>query len=301
MKERIWLSNYDLDDIRGGAEILGNQFCRAMKLKYISAKKLGVSDSESMDKKLIHMPIELIVYNSTNCWSRKPKADLSIAVCCENFGVEALCLNDDRFNEMKTNEWNRQQKSLKNADKIITLSKQEKIYFEHDGFNTKIIEPYIDLDSFYPKSVERENKLMALFVGRAHPRKGFDIVTELADRFPNIIFANVVDGTLLIEDLNDLYNQADFLLMPSRYESFGFIFAEALATNLPIISSRVGLFGQWQPEEFGIFPKEITVDAFAEAIKSFDRSEFDKSRELAELRFNYERFKGECNDLLSNG
>lgn len=300
MKERIWLSNYSLDDIRGGTEIVGTQYCRAMKLKYFSAGKVGVV-FEDLDKFVNRRDMELIVYNSTNGYEEKFNANKSITVCCENFKTESESLNDKQFRDFKMLQWSRQIKSLNNADKIITLSRGEQKAFEEDGFKSTVIEPYVDLDAFYPKKVVTPPKVQALFVGRKHMRKGYDIILELEKLFPEINFIKVVDGNLSTEELNNLYNEVTFLIMPSRYESFGFIYAEALATNLPIISSRVGMFKDWQPDEYGIFPKDITVEAFEDAIAhEFSRHNFKKSRDLAYKRFSYDRFRRDCDDLLNN-
>jgi len=304
MGERLWVSNYSLDDVSGGAEVLGSQFCKAMKLKYMSRSKMGVNTSEEMDERLSKMPIDLLVYNSTNCWSRKPRTNKSIAVCCEHFDKESKCLDNQEFKISKAKEWLLQRKALENADKIISISEGEYISFRKSGFKTIIIEPYIDLETFRPnkKITRKRENLIALFIGRNHSRKGYDIVIELQKRFSNINFLIQTTGNLTNEVINDLYNMADFLIMPSRYESFGYIYAEALATNLPIISSRVGLFETWQPEQYGIFPKEITVDAFEDAINEFisGKRPFANSRELAEQRFSYKRFKEDCDGLLSN-
>ncbi|PZR96680.1 MAG: glycosyltransferase family 1 protein [Candidatus Chloroheliales bacterium] len=42
------------------------------------------------------------------------------------------------------------------------------------------------------------------------------------------------------ERLRDYYNAADAVLMPSRYESFGMVAVEAMASGTPVIASRVG-------------------------------------------------------------
>lgn len=314
MKERIWLSNYSLDDIQGGTEIVGEQYCRSLKLKYLSARRMGISPFDTgagfarnnviladlMSKKLERYDIDLLFYNSLNCWSQKAKAEKSIAVCCENFRVESECMNDTDFSQGKLIDWDYQKKALSNADKIITLSKGEQEAFEKDGFKSMIIEPYLNLESFYPKDIVKKEPT-AIFVGRRHPRKGYDIVLELEKRLPGLKFIKVTDGNISTEALNDLYNQSHFMIMPSRYESFGFIYAEALATNLPIISSRVGLFSDWQPDEYGIFPKETTVDAFEDAIlHELPKHTFKSSRKLAEERFSFNRFRRETNDFVNN-
>lgn len=300
MGERMWVSNLGIDDISGGAEVLGTEFCKAMKLKYMSARKFGVNTSPDIDIRLKDVSLDLLVYNSTNCATAKPDAKRSIAVCCENFKKESVCLGVEEFRKMKLLEWEFQQKSLRNADKIVTISKGEHDSFLSDGFKSTMIEPYVDLDSFYPKTTEKYPKKTALFIGRAHNRKGYDIVLELHKLHPEITFMIHTGGFLTTDALNDMYNVADFLIMPSRYESFGFIYAEALATNLPIISSRVGVFETWQPEDHGIFPEEISVESFSKTINEFGKREFQKSRGLAEKRFSYDRFKGECDDLLNN-
>jgi D-inositol-3-phosphate glycosyltransferase len=43
------------------------------------------------------------------------------------------------------------------------------------------------------------------------------------------------------EDLPDYYRAADFLVLPSHYESFGLVVLEALACGTPVVATRVGV------------------------------------------------------------
>jgi len=318
MKERWWLSNFSPMDLTGGTELSAEKYCRILNLKYMSASKLGIRRlpgtafgwdiAKEIDDVLSDVSLEFIMYNSVNCWSRKPNADKSICICNENFNREAKSVSDSRFVKLKLDEWSYQKKAVANADKVITVSRQEHDYLLEDvGIESDILESSTRLDLFFPMDKKRArtelglpiDKKIFLFVGRRHIRKGYDIILELAKLHPEYIFVNIVGdlpgakpknieetGNVADEDMNLFYNSADYLLAPSRYESFGLMFTEALATNTPIIGSRVGIAHDI-PEAYGIFLDEITTEAFNKALDSSNRS-FEPGRALAEKRFSYE-------------
>jgi glycosyltransferase involved in cell wall biosynthesis len=314
MGERLWVSHYSLDDITGGTEVLGGQFSRAMGLKYMSARKVGATrehfwdTSRAMDDWIRGIPdIDVLVRNSTigtTFGEAGPNANIDIVVCCENFRAEGEAvehLSQELYaHKMKDHE--RQMRAVDSADTVVVISNGEAMEFIKDGVSPnriRIIEPHVDLEIFKPG--DEKVPRTAIFVGRKHIRKGWDIVEELTARFPDISFRTLTDGYFTQEYVAGEYERADFLIMPSRYESFGFIYAEALACNLPIVSSRVGLFKTWQPSQYGVFPEEITTDAFVEAIERFySIDEFADSRALAVEFYSKERFKEDCNALLSD-
>ena len=47
-------------------------------------------------------------------------------------------------------------------------------------------------------------------------------------------------GSVTHEQIGAYYNAADVVVMPSRYESFGLVAAEAMASGVPVVASRVG-------------------------------------------------------------
>ena len=318
MNKRVLISNYTVDDVIGGSEMMAPNYCRVLKLKHLSATKFGITDPESwhmselLDSKLDQMDFDFCLYYSTNCSARKNKHEkTAIALCNENFMVEAESMkevNDDFYRRRVFTDWVNQQLSIKYADRIMVVSEYEKNNFAKFGFETSVLESCIDLELFKPMSKEEaryklglsQDDKIALFIGRKHPRKGWDIIQKLMERSPDWKFVNITDGLLSNEDINMCYNSADVFIGPSRYESFGLVYAQALATNLPVIASRVGIFGTWQPKEYGIFPETVAYEAFKDAIDSFSDLTFAKSRELAEKKYSFERFEKDalrlCND-----
>lgn len=136
------------------------------------------------------------------------------------------------------------------------------------GVNLGLFRP---LDKATAKSaLGLSGKKVVLFVGRLVPLKGVDILVEATARLPvtlnsqvvvvggqgegdrelrrlrwlaeelglngRVRFDRAVDHRLLVV----YYSAADVCVIPSHYESFGLVAAEALACGTPVIASKVG-------------------------------------------------------------
>lgn len=132
----------------------------------------------------------------------------------------------------------------------------------------------VDLESFRPAQpgerdlLRRELGLpggpIALFVGQLIERKGISVLLSAW----RLVAESLQDASLLIvgdtgvareavgrnenlevrirflgvrRDVPQLMRAADLLVLPSRNESFGNVFIEALATGLPVVASRTGI------------------------------------------------------------
>ena len=149
-------------------------------------------------------------------------------------------------------------------DAILSVSATQRQYIDPliPKHKIQIIPNGIDLDPFQnskdAKSKNTENTI--LFLGRLEPRKGVMdallVAQNLKDRLPfkmivagdgpqmqfakafaethqlsNVTFL----GKVTDEEKYDLMNQADLLIVPSRYgESFGIILLESMAAGLPM-------------------------------------------------------------------
>jgi glycogen synthase len=162
-----------------------------------------------------------------------------------------------------------------------------------DLLNVALSSPYPDDDA----------TVRLLFVGRAEARKGFAelmgavelLATEAGDgRLPafhlDLLGVPTADlpadlsaaarshvtawGRMQDETLHDLYRQAHAVAAPSRYESFGLVYQEAIAFGRPVIASAqdpsarefIGASGA------GLLADETTPSAIAAALRSVIQS-----------------------------
>ena len=112
-----------------------------------------------------------------------------------------------------------------------------------------IVRPPIDRKSFKTKTSREYVTLVNLT-----PEKGVDIFYELAKRLPDVKFlavrggyykhlqreidlknVTVIDNTPNMRD--DVYAKSRVVLMPSTYESFGMVAAEAIVSGIPVIAT----------------------------------------------------------------
>ena len=327
------MSHFSPGEIIGGTETLGSQFSRTMGLKYMSARKIGATAdsffglSAGMDAWLNKIPeIELLVRNSTlGSTLTKHNIDRDIVVCCENFRAEAASMKDSdaEFYEEKTKAFEFQKACLDNAGNMITISPNEKELFKTDGYKSTVIEPHIDANVFLPRDVSVARKILGLpfdkqvvlYVGRVHKRKGFDIVVDVANEFPDVDFMFVTppfetsilknDNYRVCEDLTTemlaiYYNAANLLLAPSRYESFGYIFAEALASGIPVVSGKVGVMADEILQRYGTIVDDINSKTVIKAVEKQLASETVVDVDYVKTRFGEDRFVRDCDDIINN-
>ncbi|MEM3341489.1 MAG: glycosyltransferase family 4 protein [Thermoplasmata archaeon] len=115
----------------------------------------------------------------------------------------------------------------------------------------------------FKKYFQLDNKVIGLFVGRLDRRKGLDILINAvrqlpqdfvfiligddAEGFGNLINNNVElkNKLLVLGKVDDIKKRisfavADFFVLPTRWENFPLSIIEAMAWELPIISTRIG-------------------------------------------------------------
>jgi len=94
------------------------------------------------------------------------------------------------------------------------------------------------------------NKVLALFVGRLVPKKGFDKLIASVSNDYTIVFAGgaippqyetnsglIFLGPLTQEELAEVYKACDIFVLPSEGEGFPLSIQEAMASGLPIITT----------------------------------------------------------------
>ncbi|NOZ91870.1 glycosyltransferase [bacterium 3DAC] len=144
------------------------------------------------------------------------------------------------------------------------LASEVKKYY---GYNTIVISNGVDTGIFHKLSTNDKKFLYAkwnvqadkptiVFVGRWNKRKGADVVEYIAEHLPHVqviavlgygevkenMASNItVFSQLNHTEINEIYNLADIVLYPSRYEPFGYVTAEGWSAGTPVITTPMGL------------------------------------------------------------
>ena len=202
--------------------------------------------------------------------------------------------------------------SLAYADKIITVSEaiDNQLISISPGIRNKIstIPNLIDIDFFTPPSIPRQKQpFVFLGFGILEDVKGFDILIEA---FANFVKKNEGEFFLRIggrgskfrklqalsrkfgvEDLVTLHGYvprievkremelANLFILPSRFEAFGVVLIEAMATGCPVISTFSG------------GPESIVKEHSGILVQPDDPVELEKAME--QIYLNYAKYNPE--------
>jgi glycosyltransferase involved in cell wall biosynthesis len=172
--------------------------------------------------------------------------------------------------------------------------KQELINIGINENKIKVVLNGVDIDEFKPISQERnqfglpENVDLALFVGEFKTnRKNLDTVLKALVNVPSLhlaVVGSIEDSPypqlakqLELEervhflgyrsDIAKIMQAVDFFVFPSRYEPFGMVVSEAMASGLPVITTAVsGVAAIITPECGIVLPDSEDILALTNAM-----------------------------------
>ena len=172
-------------------------------------------------------------------------------------------------------------KILKNAERVIFISPKYKEFVLNNLLDDKTKRIIIDkvvvlpngINSFWIKNkfYKEKNytkKLKILYIGNIDENKnlittcqaiellkydGFEIVYTVVGKINDKKIFNILEGKeyfnylgiLNKEELINIYRDNDIFIMPSRKETFGLVYAEAMSQDLPVIYSKNQGFDGW--------------------------------------------------------
>lgn len=191
----------------------------------------------------------------------------------------------------------------------LTPSKETEKYIHSKGITrTKIFTRGIDFECFHPnhrndslrKSLNIEEKIVLLYVGRVSPEKGLSLLREsmirlnekyndrialivtgegpmlpelMATMPKNVIFTGYKQG----HELAEIYASSDIFAFPSGFETFGNVVLEAMASGIPVVGvSKGGVMESIIPHRTGLLAKPDDVDSFT--------AQLDEMIQNAEMR-----------------
>lgn len=218
---------------------------------------------------------------------------------------------------------------LPKFDSIVAVSEGVKESFTkyYNVKGVKVIENYIDTNKIvnYGKEKGKDlNKKDMNFVclGRLHSVKGYDrlinIIGELKNNneLPNnfrlriygdgpeknkltelIKTNNLIDEVILMGRVNNPYKEvkeADLLLLPSYYESFGIVIVEAMTLNVPVLACRTAATDKLINNKVN----GLIVDNNYESLKSGLKYLIDNPDVIKKYKSNLNNYKYDNNKIL---
>lgn len=80
-------------------------------------------------------------------------------------------------------------------------------------------------------------------------------------------------GEVSSDELDVIYSQASIFALATRFEGYGMVFGEAMASGLPIVSCRTGAVPDTVPEGAAILVESDDAESFAEALSKILENE----------------------------
>lgn len=190
----------------------------------------------------------------------------------------------------------------KKAKEVVSLSEGLKKTALRTAVKQKIlvIPNGVEGDLFVPSKEKQEGgrTLKLITVSRLINRKGIDhtlrALAELSDEditlmvvgtgsyeetLKNLCSELKLDDKVTFygycprEELFKLYGKSDVFILPSLVESFGLVFAEAMACGLPLIGGRTGGVPELVKEENGILVEPCNIGEIKKAILDMKNNE----------------------------
>lgn len=167
----------------------------------------------------------------------------------------------------------------------------------------------VDVNFFSPSDVQED---FALAVGRLEEEKGFDLLINALMNVPDLKVRIVGSGSARNklhdqirkagienrvsftgeasrDDVRKLMQKCKFLILPSKYETFGNVLLEAMACGKPVVATRCGGPEEIVTSELG-YLSAIDLDDLAQKISEMNAQfeQFDASelRKIIETRFS---------------
>ena len=247
----------------------------------------GAGNAGAAVKRLLHIPLVITEHSSkvlnaqspSNCKysiSAYEEADVVLSVGTrlsakiQSFGINNILtvpniIDTDKFRIIE--ERDEQQYTYISVGHLIASKNQSDLICAFARINT-------------------DHDLKLIIVGEGEEKQKLIALSEKLSSQNSIIFIDRIDN----DKLPIALNKANCFVLPSLYETFGVVYAEAISCGIPAISYKNGGTDDIIIEGVGIITQENSIDALAEAMKKV----------LTDERFGKETFLKTMSNIYSD-
>ena len=218
------------------------------------------------------------------------------------------------------------------VDQLLTVSRAAQSALKRHFNQDALVVYNMVNDTFsYLNSEHTSNKIKFIATGSLIHRKGYDLLIDafaklqlpatqwelniigtgnehdnLAKRISNANLSENIHllGSRTASEIATMLNQSDVFVLPSRMETFGVVYIEALACGLPVIATPCGGPEEFITEQNGLLVPIEDVEALSEAIKQMFYHHQEYNRQAiandCKARFSSEVIAKQLTDIFED-
>ena len=221
-------------------------------------------------------------------------------------------------------------KSYYKADSVLAVSTAlASVIRKNFNINVKVIPNVIDLKKFdFFKKEKSQNCFKYISAANLTHGKGMDVLINAFSKlkYSNIELNILGDGPERVklqqlaqdlgisnkvkfwgrytrEEFNEYLQNSDCFVLASRFETFGVVYAEAMATGTPVIATRCGGPEDFVNNEVGLLVDVDNVDALSEAMDYMYHNSAgfnaQKIRDYVVSKFSPSQIAKQCEEVYS--
>lgn len=178
------------------------------------------------------------------------------------------------------------------------------------GIDTELFKPMDkgEMRSKYLSEIDLSKyKAVGVWNGAFNPVKNWQIMAELIHKHQDIFWIIIMKHPEVSEPklsnltifndvpyntIPELLNCADFYICVSQFESFGLCGIEAASCDIPVISTKTGVFKDWNPGDIGLFP-DTSIPQISRAINMITKEsvKFSPRKKIYQKGFTLDAWK----------
>jgi glycosyltransferase involved in cell wall biosynthesis len=158
-------------------------------------------------------------------------------------------VRDDKSDWLKKLAYLKQpkRKALEMADAVVSVNKPIPRMLDYQG-DYEVIAPGVDLELFKPLDrrqcrerlgLPAQDRVLLFPADPVNPFKGFQLVKKSIENLPYQVHV-ITGGKILHEEMPFYMNAADAVVQLSEFEASPMVIKEAMAVNVPMVSTDAG-------------------------------------------------------------